>query len=102
MIDSFVFPGNSGGPVVLKTDLNAIQGTKAQHKAALIGLVTSYRSYTEVAVSPQTKHARVLFEENSGLADVLPLNYVEETIRAWRKNRRLGDVDTTSSVSTPN
>ena len=30
MIDSFVFPGNSGGPVVLKPDVAAIGETKAQ------------------------------------------------------------------------
>ena len=98
MIDSFVFPGNSGGPVVLRPNLFAIQGTKPQTNAALIGVVTDYRPYTDVAISPQTNHARVLFEENSGLADVLPINYVEETIQAWRKSQNLPDVDTTSSI----
>lgn len=99
MIDSFVFPGNSGGPVVLKPDVSAIQGTKSQLKAALIGVVTDYRPYTDVAISPQTHHARVLFEENSGLADVLPIDYVEDTIKAWRKSQSVPDVDTTSSIS---
>jgi hypothetical protein len=98
MIDSFVFPGNSGGPVVLKPDMFAIQGTKSQSKAALIGVVTDYRPYTDVAISPQTHRARVLFEENSGLADVLPIDYVEDTIRAWSKGQSLPDVDTTSSI----
>jgi hypothetical protein len=98
MVDSFVFPGNSGGPVVLRPEIFGIQGTKTHNNAALIGVVTDYRPYTDVAVSPQTNHARVLFEENSGLADVLPINYVEETIRAWRKSRGLPDPDTTSSL----
>jgi hypothetical protein len=40
----------------------------------------------------------VLFEENSGLADVLPMNFVEEAIQSSRKSRGLADVDTTSSI----
>jgi trypsin-like peptidase len=98
MVDSFVFPGNSGGPVILKPEMSAIQGTKSQLRAALIGVVTDYRPYRDVAISPQTKLARVLFEENSGLADVLPINYAEETIKAWRKSQNIPDIYTTSSV----
>jgi hypothetical protein len=98
MIDSFVFPGNSGGPVVLKPEAFSIQGTKSHGSADLIGVVTSYRPYTDVAVSPQTNRPRVLFEENSGLADVVPIDYVEEAIRAWRKTQGVNDPDTTSSI----
>jgi hypothetical protein len=101
MIDSFVFPGNSGGPVILRPDLFAIQGTKSHTSAALIGVVTDYRPYTDVAISPQTNRARILFEENSGLADVLPIDFVEETIKAWRKDSDLPDVETTSSIPAP-
>jgi hypothetical protein len=82
MIDSLVFPGNSGGPVVLKADINAIQGTTAQSRAFLIGVVKAYEPYTDVAVSAQTLRPRVIFEENSGLAEVLPIDYVEDAIRA--------------------
>jgi Trypsin-like peptidase domain len=98
MADAFVFPGNSGGPVVLKPEVFSIRGTKSQPKAALIGMVTSYHPYSDVAISPQTNRARVLFEENSGLADVLPIDYVEETIRAWRSRQGRIDVDFTSSI----
>jgi hypothetical protein len=98
MIDSFVFPGNSGGPVVLRPEILAIQGTKSHSNASLIGVVTSYRPYTDVAISPQASRARVLFEENSGLSDVLPMNFVEEAIQSSRKSRGLADVDTTSSI----
>jgi hypothetical protein len=48
MIDSFVFPGNSGGPVVLKPDITS---------------------------------------ENSGLAEVIPMNFVDETIKSWQTKR---------------
>ncbi len=92
MIDAFVFPGNSGGPVVLRPDIGSIEGTKSHSKAALIGLVIQSRSYIDIAVSPQTKRARISFEENAGLADVLPIDYVDEAIRANRKFEGLPEV----------
>jgi len=82
MIDSLVFPGNSGGPVVLKADINAIQGTTAQSRAFLIGVVRAYEPYIDMAVSAQTHRPRITFEENSGLAEVLPIDYVEDAIKA--------------------
>jgi V8-like Glu-specific endopeptidase len=84
MIDSFVFPGNSGGPVVLKPDAISINGTKAQSTAYLIGVVIDYQTYNDVAISPQTGRSRASFEENSGLAEVLPTDYIDETITALR------------------
>jgi Trypsin-like peptidase domain len=87
MIDAFVFPGNSGGPVILKTELNAIEGTKAQKNAYLIGMVISYRPYRDVAVSPQTNRPRVVFEENSGLADVVPIDAIEKAFKEWLKSK---------------
>jgi hypothetical protein len=84
LVDAFVFPGNSGSPVILRPDITSINGTPAQNKANLIGIVTSYQPYDELAVSPQTKRARVIFEENSGLAEVLPTDYIDEAITAWR------------------
>jgi hypothetical protein len=85
MIDSFVFPGNSGSPVVLRPEITAIQGTKSVNAAYLIGMVLAYLPYTDVAVSQQTHRPRIAFEENSGLAEVLPIDYVRETIEMWQK-----------------
>jgi S1-C subfamily serine protease len=85
MIDSFVFPGNSGGPVILKPELASIGKTKNQSKAYLLGVVTDYKAYVDRAVSPQTQRTRVTFEENSGLAEVLPTDFIEETIDVWLK-----------------
>ena len=36
-------------------------------------------------VSKQTGEARMVSEENSGLAEVIPMDYVNETIDASRK-----------------
>ena len=87
MINSFVFPGNSGGPVVLKPEVTSIQGTKSINSAYLIGVVVDYVPYNDVAVSIQTKKSRILFEENSGLAEVIPMNFVDETIKSWQMKR---------------
>ncbi len=80
LIDSFVFPGNSGGPVISKPEAIAISGTKAQSSAYLIGIVKSAVKYRDVAISIQTRRPRVIFEENSGLADVHPIDFIQETI----------------------
>ncbi len=85
LIDASIFPGNSGGPVLLKPEMVSIQGTAAQSKAYLIGIVKAWVPYQDVAVSVQTKQARVIFAENSGLGVVLPTDYIDETIKAWRE-----------------
>jgi S1-C subfamily serine protease len=82
LIDALVFPGNSGGPVVSATNVNAIQGTKSQNSAYLIGVVRAYLPYTDIAVSQQTGQIRMQTQENSGLAEVIPIDYVNETILA--------------------
>lgn len=83
LIDAFVFPGNSGGPVISKPEAMAIKGTKSQGASFLIGIVKSYVPYRDIAVSLQTKRPRVIFEENSGLAAVHPIDCVRETIEKY-------------------
>lgn len=67
-----------------KPEAMAIEGTKAHPKAALVGIVRGYFPYTEIAISTQTRQTRIVFQENSGLAEVLPLDYVNEAIVAWK------------------
>ncbi|MCK4825016.1 trypsin-like peptidase domain-containing protein [bacterium] len=81
LIDAFVFPGNSGGPVVSKPKVIAIKGTKSQSASYLIGIVRAYVPYQDVAMSLQTKRPRVIFEENLGLATVHPIDFVQEVIK---------------------
>jgi hypothetical protein len=45
--------------------------------------------YVDVAVSEQTKKARIAFEENSGLAEVLPVDFIDEAIVAWARTHPL-------------
>ncbi len=81
LVDAFVFPGNSGGPVVSKPDALASEGTQAQNASYLIGVVQAYVPYQDVALSAQTGRPRVIFEENSGLTAVQPVDGIEETIQ---------------------
>jgi len=87
LIDSFAFPGNSGSPVVLRPEPSEarFEGEKPPiTQSYLLGVVRSYLPYTDMAVSPQTKHLRVTFEENSGLTEVIPADYIEETIKDFK------------------
>ncbi len=82
VLDCFVFPGNSGGPVVLR----AADGRPAK----LLGLVQSYVPYRDVATSTQTGRARVVFEENTGLALAHPIDVVKELALAHARGGAAG------------
>lgn len=77
IIDAFLFPGNSGGPVYWKQATgihfgSGLSGTDVPgRESKLIGLVSRTLQYSEEARSPQTGRTRVIFEENSGLAVVI-------------------------------
>jgi hypothetical protein len=88
LLDAFVFPGNSGSPVFSRPQSESIEGTKSQNAAWLLGIVIEYEPYTELAFSAQTKRPRVEFEENSGLAVVLPVDSIEQTIKACEAARQ--------------
>jgi S1-C subfamily serine protease len=81
LIDALIFPGNSGGPVVTRVEAAAIGHTKAVKRSYLLGMVYQFLPYTDVAFSRQTNRPRITFEENSGLASVIPADYIEEAIQ---------------------
>jgi hypothetical protein len=80
LIDALIFPGNSGGPVVSTVEASSIEGTKSQNRAYLLGVVRAYIPYRDVAVSRQSGEERVAFTENSGLAEVIPIDLVQALI----------------------
>ena len=88
LIDSTIFPGNSGGPVVTRPEITAIQGTQSSSAAHLIGVVKAYIPYRELAISAQTKQPRIMFEENSSLASIIPIDFVRETIEEYLKTQK--------------
>ena len=78
LIDAPAFPGNSGGPVVLKPETTAIAGTQAITRCLLVGVISKQLRSHEVAVSDRTGEPRVVFEEDTGLAEVVPVEMVQE------------------------
>lgn len=83
LIDLSVFPGNSGSPVISKPELISVKGTKSMGASLLIGIVSSYVPYREVAISQQTHMPRIVFEENSGLTWVHPVDCIKEVIQLF-------------------
>ncbi|WP_458726838.1 S1 family peptidase [Alteromonas macleodii] len=96
VIDSMVFPGNSGGPVLMRPEANSIVNTKAHTACSLIGMVKSYIPYSDTAVSNQTGKARITFEENSGLTLVESVDSIIATV-AIEINRALLEDELTKS-----
>lgn len=81
VLDAFVFPGNSGSPVFVKPSvLN--DSVSASQSCKFIGLVSSYLPYRDVAVSAQTKQARIIFEENTGLATIVSAKAIQDLIKS--------------------
>jgi hypothetical protein len=82
LIDCAIFPGNSGGPVFLRST-PYVSGRKLVYEPpSIVGIVESYLPYEDVAISVQTQRPRVTFEENSGLASVVPMEAVLEACEA--------------------
>jgi len=84
-INASVFPGNSGSPVFLKPlpvrfDENDLPVRRSVLDGTFIGIVGNYIAYQEVAVSVQTKRPRIVFEENTGLSKVWPVEYIQEIL----------------------
>lgn len=89
LVDAAVFPGNSGGPVIAGFYLASITGTKTREAASFIGIVQSYIPYQDVAISQQTKRPRIVFEENSGLASVIPADFLRDILREIHKQAEI-------------
>ena len=96
LVDALVFPGNSGGPIVTEPEAAAITDTKPLRASLLIGMVSSYIPYDDIAVSPQTGRPRVVFQENSGLVRVVPVDAIDETIE--HAMSRKAEPDTTAGT----
>lgn len=80
IIDTQVFPGNSGGPVITRPELASIKGTPTHSRASLIGVVYAYIPYRETLISLQDHLPRNIVQENSGLALVHPVDCIIEIV----------------------
>ncbi len=79
-IDASAYPGNSGGPVIVKPEIVAIQNTHSNGSAGLIGVISSGETYSDIAISQQTGEAKVIFTEQTGLVRVVPVEFIYEII----------------------
>ena len=91
LVDAQSFPGNSGGPVILRPELASVKGSSPQPKAALLGILHSYIPYTDGLISQQTGEVYSIMKENSGLTNVHPVDYIKQTVLIERQ--RVGDVN---------
>lgn len=74
------FPGNSGSPVVLRPELIAIDGTKSLSRSVLIGIIHSYIPYRESLINSQTSEVVEIRSENSGIANLHPVEFIRDII----------------------
>lgn len=90
LIDSSIFPGNSGGPVTLEPTTSALPKTKAVATPHLIGVVSRYLPYEEQLWSHQTTPPSVvsLEREHSGLSFVVPMDYAKQIFNRWIKAKK--------------
>lgn len=82
LVDGFVFPGNSGGPVIYEPCVRIGKGlsTPILQGDWLVGLVLSEVSYVEHAISSKTGRPRVTFEDNTGLCNILSADHILELL----------------------
>lgn len=85
LVDAFTFPGNSGGPVILIPEVINIKGSKPVAKPSLIGIVMGYIPYKEDLINLQTNKIQMSLTQNSGLTEVIPVDYILQTIDAAEK-----------------
>ena len=81
-IDASAYPGNSGGPVIIKPEVVSINGTGTNGSAGLIGVISAGEIYKDIAISQQTGEAKIIFTEQTGLVRVVPIELVYEIIDA--------------------
>jgi len=97
VLDCFVFPGNSGGPVVYVPVLKfggGLISSPLVNSEKLVGIVISEITYNEDAYSLQTMHRRVSFEENSGLCNAVPVDRLLELMDCEEFKRIDGAAET--------
>jgi hypothetical protein len=81
LIEANVFPGSSGSPVFIKPRININDKEETIiEQMRLVGVVSEYIAYQDVAISRQTGRPRIVFEDNSGLAQVFNIQHIKEIV----------------------
>lgn len=82
-IDCELFPGNSGGPVISKPETAAFKGATPAGRSVVFGVVQGHIPYRVFDVNPITSEQHVVFQENSGLAKIIPTSFVLDWIAGF-------------------
>lgn len=80
LVDIQNFPGNSGSPIILRPEFISVNKTKSLNKSVLVGIIHSYIPYRENLINSQTGQVVEIKSENSGIANVHPVEYIREII----------------------
>ena len=93
-IDAAAFPGNSGSPVFIKPsairfDKGSIRIGSDPIGGRFIGVISSYITYSDVAISSQTGRPRIVFEENTGISKLITINSIKELIASKEFQKQL-------------
>lgn len=82
------FPGNSGGPIILRPESDSLKGTNPITQSYLLGILYSYIPYRDPLISNQTGEVYSVMQENSGLTNVHPSDYIIDVIKI--EDKRIG------------
>jgi hypothetical protein len=82
LIEGLAYPGNSGGPIFLKQSIFNFKSNTigAITEPSFIGIVSRYVTYIEPCVSRHTLRTRIIFEENTGLIQTVPSQYIKALV----------------------
>lgn len=80
LVDIQNFPGNSGSPIITRPEFVSVGGSPSLQKSVLVGIVHSYIQYQESLINSQTKQIVEIRSENSGIANVHPVEYIRDII----------------------
>lgn len=98
LIDCPVYPGNSGGRVVLRPEPFSLKGLETHRNVHVIGIVSGYLPYVDSAISQQTGETRITFQENSGLATVVPIDAIHELVEPLQRQQQLDNSETLTNT----
>ncbi len=94
LLDAFAFPGNSGSPVFLKSSsirfdskVMYLGGDPLGDK--FIGIIGAYIPYDDIAISVQTQKPRVVFQENSGIAVIWSIDFINDIINGEKSKEQI-------------
>lgn len=80
LLDIQNFPGNSGSPIVSRPEFVSVGDTGSLNKCVLLGIIHSYIPYQETLINSQTGQTVEIRSENSGIANMHPVEFILEII----------------------